>query len=267
MVRAIRSSHAIAGKGPAVFLIHGVGARRQAWDGVIERLAPHFRCISYDLRGHGNSEGADQPFGLAEFVADLEALRAELGIEQAHFVGHSLGGMIAPAYARAHPGRARSLALISTVAFRGPEARINLDAFVKKMEEGGTASVIDTLMDRWFTDEFRQANPEVVGTRRKLVLALDPRVYRETYTVYATTDTGPWLPDFDMPALVMTGENDPGCPPALNKRMAEALPQGELVILPRLRHSILAEGPQETAERLLSFLLAAEHKAAMRPSA
>ena len=117
--------------------------------------------------------------------------------------------------------------------------------------------MIDTLMDRWFTDEFRRANPDIVMARRDLVLKLDPRVYRETYRVYATTDTGPWLSTLDMPALVMTGEHDPGCGPALNARMAEVLPRAELRILPRLRHSILAEAPQQTAEALLSFLLGA----------
>lgn len=258
----IRSSHAIAGEGPAVFLIHGVGARRQSWDGVIERLAPHFRCISYDLRGHGESEGGDRPIGLGEFVADLEALRAELGIERAHVVGHSLGGMIAPAYARAHPARVRSLGLLSTVAFRGPEAQTNLAAFVEKMKAGGTAAVIGTLMDRWFTDEFRRDRPDIVEARRALVLGLDPRVYLETYCTYATTDTGPWLPALDVPALVMTGEADPGCPPALNARMAEALPQGRLEVLPGLRHSILVEAPEATGGALLAFLLAVEKASA-----
>lgn len=258
MALPIRSNHASVGQGPAVFLIHGVGARRQGWDGVVERLAPHFRCITYDLRGHGESEGGDKPIGLEEFVADLEALRAELGIERAHFVGHSLGGMIAPAYARAHPQRVESLGLLSTVAFRGPEAQTNLAAFVEKMEAGGTAAVIGTLMDRWFTEEFRRDHPDVVTARRELVLALDPRVYRETYRVYATTDTGPWLHELDVPALVMTGEFDPGCSPALNARMAQALPRAELKILPALRHSILAEAPEQTGDALLSFLLSTQ---------
>jgi pimeloyl-ACP methyl ester carboxylesterase len=259
MALPIRSNYATVGTGPTVFLIHGVGARRQSWDAVTERLAPHFHCISYDLRGHGESEGADQPFGLDEFVADLEALRVRLDIDRAHFVGHSLGGMIAPAYARAHPQRVLSLALISTVAFRGSEVQTNLAAFVRKMEAGGIAAVIDTLMDRWFTEEFRHDNPEVVSARRQLVLKLDPRVYRETYRVYATTDTGPWLHALDMPALVMTGECDPGCGPALNAKMAEALPRAQLKILPGLRHSILVEAPEQTAVALLEFLLVAGH--------
>ncbi|MBI2716774.1 MAG: alpha/beta fold hydrolase [Rhizobiales bacterium] len=258
MALPIRSEYSIAGNGPAVFLTHGVGARRQVWDAIVEKLAPHFRCITYDLRGHGGSAGADQPFGIEEFVADLEALRMQLGIEHAHFVGHSLGGMIVPAYARAHPERVESLGLISTAAFRNAEARASLAGFVRKIDAEGTAGVVDTLLDRWFTDQFRRDRPDVVEARKKYVLNLDPRVYRETYNVFATTETGPWLSGIDAPTLVMTGELDPGCGPALNEKMAAALPHSELVILPALKHSILVEAPGSVIEVLLRFLLASE---------
>jgi 3-oxoadipate enol-lactonase len=258
MALPIRSEYSIAGNGPAVFLTHGVGARRQVWDRIVEKLAPHFRCITYDLRGHGGSAGADQPFGLGEFVADLEALRVQLGIEQAHFVGHSLGGMIAPAYARAHPARVRSLGLICTAAFRSPEAKESLANFVRKIDAEGTPGVVDTLLDRWFTDQFRRDRPDIVGARKEHVLSIDPRVYRETYRVFATTEMGPWLSEIDASTLVMTGELDPGCGPALNEKMAAALPRSELVILPALKHSVLVEAPGPVADVLLRFLLSRE---------
>jgi 3-oxoadipate enol-lactonase len=258
MPQPIRSEYAIVGQGPAVFLTHGVGARRHVWDRVVEQLAPYFRCITYDLRGHGGSEGADQPFGLDEFVADLEALRAQLGIERAHFVGHSLGGMIAPAYAHAHLDRVKSVSLISTAAFRSQEAKVNLANFVKRIDDGGPAAIVDTLLDRWFTDRFRQEHSDVVAARKEQVLKLNPRVYRETYNVFATAETGPWLSDIKAPVLVMTGEFDAGCGPALNAKMAKALPHSELRILPELRHSILVEAPDAVGAALLPFLLTSE---------
>lgn len=254
MIKPIRSSYSSAGEGPSVILVHGVGARGQVWDKVVERLAPHFRCISYDLRGHGGSEGADQPFGLDEFVADLEALRDRLGIDKAHVIGHSLGGMIAPAYAHSHPERVTSLGLISTAAFRSAEAFANLAAFVKRIDGGGPPAVVDALLDRWFTDRFRAEHPNVVSARKEQVLQLDSRVYRETYNVFATAETGPWLGEIKVPTLVMTGEFDTGCGPALNRRMAEAIPQSTLKILPDLKHSILVEAPDTVAKALLDFL-------------
>jgi len=258
MTQSIRSEYAIVGEGPPVFFIHGVGARRHVWDWIVEQLAPHFRCITYDLRGHGGSEGADQSFGLDEFVADLEALRAQLSIERAHFVGHSLGGMIAPAYAHSHPDRVKSVGLISTAAFRSPEAKANLAKFVKRIDGGGPAAIVETLLERWFTDRFRKDHADIVAARKEQVLKLNPRVYRETYNVFATAETGPWLSEIRVPALVMTGELDAGCGPALNAKMAEALPHSELKILPDLRHSILVEAPEPVGGALLAFLLASE---------
>lgn len=255
MALPIHSEYSIAGHGPAVFLTHGVGARRQVWEGIVEKLAPHFRCISYDLRGHGGSEGATAPFGLDEFVADLEALRAELGIERAHFIGHSLGGMIVPAYARAYPERVKSLSVICTAAFRSPEAKAGLAAFVQKIDSEGMSGVLDTLLDRWFTDQFRRDRPDIVDGRKEQMLDADPRVYRETYRVFATTEMSPWLNEIGAPALVMTGELDPGCGPVLNEKIAAALPHSELVILPALKHSVLVEAPDLVASVLLRFLL------------
>lgn len=75
---------------------------------------------------------------------DLEGLRARLGIEQAHFAGHSLGGMIGPAYARAHPERVLSLGLLS----RTEEDSAKVWGVVKAMEEKGIPQVLGTLIDR-----------------------------------------------------------------------------------------------------------------------
>jgi len=76
--------------------------------------------------------------------------------------------------------------------------------------------------------------------------------------VFATAETGPWLSEIGVPALVMTGEFDAGCGPALNAQMAEALPRSELKILPDLKHSILVEAPEPVGEALLAFLLSSE---------
>ncbi|HTG21242.1 MAG TPA: alpha/beta fold hydrolase [Reyranella sp.] len=255
MALPVRSDYSIAGNGPTVFLTHGVGARRQVWEGIVEKLAPHFHCITYDLRGHGGSAGADESFGIDEFVTDLEALRAQLDVEHAHFIGHSLGGMIVPAYARAYPERVKSLGLICTAAFRSPEATANLANFVKKIDTEGMPGVLDTLLGRWFTDQFRRDRPDVVDARKDQMLKANPRVYRETYRVFATTEMAPWLSEIKAPTLVMTGELDPGCGPELNEKIAAALPHSELVILPALKHSVLVEAPGPVGDALLRFLL------------
>lgn len=87
----------------------------------MDGLRDRFTCVTYDLRGHGDSTLPDAGFGLDDLADDLESLLDHLGIGRAHVGGHSLGGMIGPAFARRCPDREASLGLWSTAAFRTPE--------------------------------------------------------------------------------------------------------------------------------------------------
>ncbi len=251
---AVRSAYSDVGEGPPVFLIHGIGASRHSWDGLVEHLKSEFRCISYDLRGHGKSPAPAPPYSLADLVCDLEALRAELGIDKAHVLGHSLGGMIAPAYARAFPDRVISLGLLSTAAERSAEDSANVKAVVAAMRQKGIGPVLETLRGRWFTPEFAVARPDVIAARTRQVLDTDPQVFLTVFDIYAETEMAPWLGEVTAPALVLTGEFDGGCPPRLNRLMAKTLPRGELAILPGLRHAILLEAANRVAPPVLDFL-------------
>jgi pimeloyl-ACP methyl ester carboxylesterase len=254
MGRAIASAFSVEGSGPPLFLIHGIGASRHSWDGLVRELRGEFRCISYDLRGHGRSPVPPPPYTLDDLVDDLEALRAELGIERAHFAGHSLGGMIGPAYARRYPGRVLSLGLYSTAAFRTADDSAKVRGVVAAMRAKGIAPVLETLKDRWFTPEFAARCPEVIARRMQQVLDTDPAVFLSVFDIYAETEMAPWLGEVAASSLVLTGENDGGCNPRLNREIATALPHAELVLLPVLRHAILLEAPDQVASPVLAFL-------------
>lgn len=254
MAKPVRSAFSMEGEGPPLFMIHGIGASRQSWDGLVRLLRDRFRCISYDLRGHGRSPMVPVPFGLDDLVDDLEALRAELGIERAHFIGHSLGGMIGPAYARRYPQHVISLGLLSTAAGRTAEDSAKVKGVVAAMEEKGIPPVLETLKDRWFTPEFGQKRPEVIANRLKQVIETDAQVFLNVFHIYAETEMAPWLREVKSPSLVLTGEFDGGCPPRLNEFIAGELEYSELVILAGLRHAILLEAPERVAGPVGTFL-------------
>ncbi|MDP9066215.1 MAG: alpha/beta hydrolase, partial [Pseudomonadota bacterium] len=161
----VRAAYSVEGSGPPLILIHGIGASRHSWDGLIRHLLADFRCVSYDLRGHGRSPPCKSPFTLDDLVEDVEALRRELHIEHAHVAGHSLGGMIGPAYARRYPDRVLSLGLYSTAAFRTTEDRAKVRGVVAAMRTKGIPPVLETLKDRWFTPGFAALSPELVARR------------------------------------------------------------------------------------------------------
>jgi 3-oxoadipate enol-lactonase len=247
MTTVIDCEYTVEGAGPPLFLIHGIGAARDAWRFMVPALREHFTVISYDLRGHGTSPLPDSEFGLDELVADLERLRQRTGIEKAHFAGHSLGGQIGPAYAKACPDRVLSLGILSTAAFRTEDDSAKVWGVVKAMQEKGIAQVLETLTARWFTDEFIARHPDLVERRLKQVIDTNPDVFMNVFRIYAGTEMAPWLHEVTAPSLVLTGENDGGCNPRLNRLSDAALPDSELVILPHYKHSILAEAADDVS--------------------
>ncbi len=251
---AIDCVHEIVGAGPPIFFIHGIGARRSGWAKVVEALRDRYTCVSYDLRGHGDSPLPKGSSSLEDLVDDLEALRKKLEIEAAHFVGHSLGGMIGPAYARRFPHRVRTLGLLSTAAFRTEDDTRKVKAVVEAMRTNGIAETLPTMHARWFTDAFAAAHPEVVERRMRQVSETDAAVFLNVFDIYAETEMSPWLSEVSAPSLVLTGELDGGCAPRLNEQIARALPNAKLQILPGLKHAITLEAPQEVADALARFL-------------
>ena len=256
MPDVIDCEYTVEGDGPPLFLIHGIGAARNTWRFALPRLAKHFTVVTYDLRGHGASPLPDVSFGLNELVNDLERVRENTGFKRAHFAGHSLGGMIGPAYARAHPERVLSLGLLSTAAFRTEDDSAKVLGVVKAMEEKGIPQVLETLSDRWFTDEFIAENGDLVTARMKQVIETNSEVFLNVFRIYAGTEMGPWIHEIAHPSLILTGENDGGCSPRLNQLIHDAMPNSELVILPDYKHSLLLEAGDEVAKHVVRFVTA-----------
>ncbi len=256
---AVDCAYSVEGQGEPLFLIHGIGARRATFARLVEGLRDRFTCISYDLRGHGESPVPSGRFGLDDLVDDLEALRQKLGIERAHFAGHSLGGMIGPAYARRYPDRVLSLSLWSTAAFRTVDDSAKVMGVVAAMREKGIGQVLDTLTARWFTDAFCAAHPEVITWRKAQVMDTPSDVFLNVFDIYAETEMAPWLHEVTAPAQIITGEHDGGCNPRLNRLIQSALPGSELVILPDLKHAIFIEATDQVTPPVRRFLL--EHRA------
>ena len=252
---AVEVAHTVTGEGPPLYLVHGIGSRRTTWDALLPALSEHFTCVAYDLRGHGDSPVPPVPYSLDELVDDLEALRVRLGHERIHVMGHSLGGQIGPAYARAHPARTSSVVLLSTAAGRTVGDSAGVKGVVAAMRDQGVEAVLTTLVDRWYTDGFIAAHPEVIEHRIEQVLGTPEDVFLSVFDVYASTEMLAWLPQVGCPCLVLTGEFDGACNPWLNAVIDDALPESELVVLPALKHSVLVEGPERVLPPVLDFLL------------
>ena len=255
MIKPIVCDYSIKGRGQPLFLIHGIGASRDAWRFMIPKLSEHFTVISYDLRGHGISPKPSYEFDLNDLVLDLENLRERLDFKKAIFVGHSLGGMIAPAYALKYPDHVKALGLISTAAGRTKEDREKVLAIIKSMEDQGISKILPTLINRWFTDQFIKSSSDIIERRIQQVLKTDPEVFMNVFRIYANTEMSPWLHKIKFPTLVLTGENDSACNPRLNKFIVDQIPNSKLVILSKYKHSLLLEAPEKVSNNIINFFL------------
>ena len=253
MSRPIECKYSIEGNGPPIFLIHGIGAARDAWRFIVPKIRSNFTVITYDLRGHGRSPKPPTKFLLDDLVEDLEYLRKKLNINKAYFAGHSLGGMIAPAYALKYSKHVLALGLFSTAAGRAKDEREKILAVIKSMEDQGVSEVLPTLIDRWFTDSFISSSSDIIEHRIQQVINTDPEIFLDVFRIYANTEMGPWLHKIKFPTLILTGEKDGGCSPKLNKFIADQIPNSKLVILPNYKHSLLIEASNEIADNIINF--------------
>ena len=253
MSAPIECKYSVEGNGPPIFLIHGIGAARDAWRFIVPKIRSNFTVITYDLRGHGRSPKPTSKFLLEDLVEDLEYLRKKLNFNKAYFAGHSLGGMIAPAYALKYSKHVLALGLFSTAAGRTKDDREKILTVIKSMEKQGVAEVLPTLIDRWFTDSFISSSPDIIERRIQQVINTNPEIFMNVFRIYANTEMSSWLHKIKAPTLVLTGENDSACNPRLNKFIAGQIPNSKLIILSNYKHSLLLEAPKKITDNIINF--------------
>lgn len=244
----------ISGKGEPIIFIHGIGSRKHSWNGIINKLKGDFKCIAYDLRGHGDSKVDKKNFSMNDLVEDIEKLRSYLCFDKIHLIGHSLGGMIGPSYTRKYQHRVLSLTLLSTAAFRTTADQQNVLNVIDRVKNEDFMVVAPSLINRWFTKEFVLNNKDTIEKRIKQVIDTPIETFVNVFKIYALTEMSPWLNEINVPSLVMTGEGDIGCNPRMNKKIADCISSSKLEILKNLKHSITIEAPDLVGDKIKVFL-------------
>lgn len=232
-------------EGPAVALIHGLGLNLECWQWMRPALRDRYRVLSYDLYGHGQSAPPPGTPSLRMFSDQLADLLDHCGIASAALVGFSLGGMIARRFAQDRPGRTAALAILHSAHRRTHKAQAAILERVAQARDEGPQATVEAALERWFTAPFRRANPEMMQSVRRWVMANDRAIYPTIYRVLAegvAEITAP-APPIACPALVITGDEDYGNGPEMTHAIADEIEGAITCILPGLRHMALAEAP------------------------
>ena len=250
------TAYSTVGSGSPVVLVHGLGMHRGMWMWQVPALAKRFTVITYDLLGHGDSKNPPDNCTLPDFSDQLADLCDALGLNEIAVAGFSLGGMIVRSFTLAHPDRVSALAILHSAHDRTPEERAAIMVRVNQAAETGPSATVEAALERWFGDDFRAANPDVMDAVRDAIMANDPTVYPSIYRVLAEGDEelATAISAIQCPTLVMTGSEDHGNSADMSQRMAASILHAECIVLPGLRHMALAEDPDAFNAPLISFL-------------
>lgn len=236
---------------PVVMLAHGLLADHTMWDALVQLLAPHHRVLRYDLRGHGRTSVAAQPWAMDRLVSDAVALLDALGLQKVHFIGSSLGGMVGQQLGAHHGDRLHSLTLANTGAVQPAPAA--WDERIATARAKGTAALADGTLQRWFTPAFAQEAPAELQRMRDILSGTAVEGFAGAAQVVRDLAQLDLLPGIQVPVLIVAGAQDLATPPAQSQQLHEAIRGSRLVTL-EAAHQSAVEQPAHFAAAWSSFI-------------
>ncbi len=246
----------MAGSGPLVVFLHGIGGNRTNWYGQLEHFSNRFCAVTWDARGYGASNDSPQTLKFSDFADDLLRLLDHCKAERAHLVGLSMGGMIIQDFYGRHPERVATLALVDTSSGFGgvPEAarRDFLARRLDPLEKGLTPvdiapGVVEVLVAK-------SASAAIREQLRGSLSALRVEPYKQALHAIVTTDFRPVLPKITVPTLVIVGDEDIVTPPSASEFLVKNIPGASLVKILGAGHLTNIEKPEAFNVALGPFL-------------
>ena len=245
------------GEGPAVMLVSGLGGVGSYWIPQIEALSRSFTVITHDHRGTGQSTRFEGEYSVDMLAADALGLMDALGIERAHFVGHSTGGAIAQILAIEHPTRVQSM--VQYASWTKADGHVRLCFFVRRRllrDSGALAYIRATplfLMPNWWIrdneEALERAASDTLNSFSSVEIA-DARI--DAVLAFDRTEQ---LEKIRTPTLVLCARDDFLTPPYYSEELALRIPNAELVMLEKGGHACSQTVPARFNEVVLSFLL------------
>jgi len=267
-----------AGSGPTVLFVHGFCLNASSWHYQLQEMSDEFRCVVYDMRGHGESERpASDDYAMEAHARDLEAVIASIE-EPVMVVGHSMGGMALIQYAGLFPeqigDKVRAVALVDTAAHdvmggMVPSAARLLTPALRLLEQAATMAAA---RNPEAFDRVRKNQKNMVALLIKL-MGFGPKAHRHQLafmnqmlqaipaeilvpivkTLRAMDVTGA-LDNIDVPTLVVVGARDRLTPRAAARFLATAIHGARLEVIPHAGHMPMLEQPEEFNAVLRRFL-------------
>lgn len=242
---------------PVVAMSHSLGSSSVMWEPQLRMLEDRFQVLRYDTRGHGGTSAPAGKYSMTQLVADASGLLDALQIEQAHWVGLSMGGMIGQGLALRAPHRLLSVCLCNTMAIVREESKAMWRQRIKTGERFGMPKLVDFAMERWFTDGYRDADGDEYQTIRAQFLATDVTGYIGCCRAIYELDYLEELNRIKVPAHIIGGDQDLATPVSESFVMHERIAHSSIKVIEGAAHLSNVEKAAEFNASLIDFLSSA----------
>lgn len=238
----------VAGDGPAVVLIHGLGGSSNSFQPMMSVLQG-FRAVRPDLPGAGRSALRPGLCGLKGLAAAAIEILRSLSISQAHLVGHSMGTILCQEIAVAHPGLVTGMTLFGPILEPPPAGRAALKERAERARREGMSGIADAVAKASLSAKSKSANPALSAFVRESLMRQDPGGYArhcEALAEMIPPDHGA----ITCSTRLVTGAEDVVAPPEMGEALKARIDGAELHVLPDCGHWSMLEAPRAAAEHL-----------------
>ena len=240
----------------AILFVHGFPYDHFMWDAQVKEFSKNFFCVSYDIRGLGDSPVGDGQFTIEMFVDDLEKIIDELKLDRPILCGLSMGGYISLRAMERMQDKFSGLILCDTKSEADDnQGKLKRAAAIKHIDSGNYDELIETFVRNCFGDKFVEQNNlkyrDVVERSKKN----SPSGVKGCLLAMAgRTDTTESLSKINLPTLIICGSEDKLSPPNVMKPMAEKIPNSKFVLIEEAGHMTPIENPGKVNSAIKEFL-------------
>jgi pimeloyl-ACP methyl ester carboxylesterase len=243
-----------AGGGPPLVLLHGFLCDSRCWRRQLKDLSDRFRVVAWDAPGAGSSSDPPDPFTITDWAQCLAQFLEVVGIEGAHVVGLSWGGVLAQEFYRLYPARVLGLILCDTYA--GWKGSLPESVCEKRLERCFLECSLppEEFVALWVPEFFTEgASPALRKEMSEVVSDFHPLGFGLMAKSLADTDTTDLLPNIGVPTLVVWGDEDRRSPMTIAEQFRDSIPNAELAVIANAGHVSNMEQPEEFNEQVRRF--------------
>jgi 3-oxoadipate enol-lactonase len=257
-VNDIVVSYNDAGKGNPLTLIfiHGFPFNKGSWNPQVDFLRSRYRCITYDIRGFGNTHFGEQDLSIELFADDLDAMMDILQVKNAVICGLSMGGYIALRAILKYPHRFKGLVLADTQCIAdSPEGREKRYKTIEQIEASGLNAYAEASLKNLFHENSLANNKDIVNFIHQTILSTSPATVTGALKALANREeTCSVLDEITVPTLIVCGKDDKVTPPAQAEFLNQHIRSSRLQIIDEAAHLSNLEQPVQFNAALESFL-------------